>query len=132
MRPAAVLLALTLAGCHSVRTDLSAPCVWRELDAEPVVVVGEDDPLPIVVSDVPDERWAANFLAMAIEETCGRRPDVLVELRGQSARLEKGLFIGNVTANFGEKSCTVNATYALDIAYAYYWRPRLSLQVVGA
>ena len=102
MKPAAVLLTLALlTGCHSLRTDLSAPCVWRELDEEPVVVVGADGKLPIVVSDVPDERWAANFLAMAIEETCGCRPDVLVELKGQSARLTKGLFIGSVTANRG-------------------------------
>ena len=102
MKFAAVLLSLALlAGCHSVRSDLSAPCVWRELDADPVTVADAAVMLPIVVSDAPEDRWAARFLAVALEETCGRRPDVLVERKGQSARLDKGLFIGNVTPNRG-------------------------------
>ena len=103
---------LALAGCAAPRSDLSAPCVWRELDAAPVAVAQGDRLLSIVTSDVPQNRWAAMFLAGAIEETCGRRPDVVVEGKGQRSTLAEGLFVGDVTANAGWESANAGKSPA--------------------
>ena len=101
MRGAAVLLALALIGCRSVQTDLSRPCRWEVLDVSPVPVVTLNSCLPIVTTETPAEKWAADFLASVIEETCGHRPDVFVETAERSASFTNGLFVGNVSANRG-------------------------------
>ena len=90
------LLGLVLSGCVAVRTDLSAPATWTELGGEPVVVVRGEAVLPIVAQDTPECRRAAMFLADILEETCGKRPDVLVVSEGQRCMVEKGLFLGEV------------------------------------
>ena len=97
--PLAVLALLT--GCRTARTDLSAPCVWRELASPPVSVATPGVLLPIVTADSPEERWAADFLASALEETCGRRPTVTVERKNSRSLAERGLFVGGVSANGG-------------------------------
>ena len=89
-----LLLAMGLGGCVAMRSDLSSPATWTELDGEPVAVVRGDAVLPVVAADTPECRWAAMFLADVIEETCGRRPDVLVVAKGQACTVEKGLFLG--------------------------------------
>ena len=101
MRAFAVLLALALIGCRSARTDLHRPCAWTALDASPVSVAASNTCLPIVATDVPEEKWAADFLASVIEATCGLRPRVFVETKGRAERFTKGLFVGGVSANRG-------------------------------
>ena len=96
-----VALAL-LTGCRTTtRTDLSAPCCWQELESPSVAVATPDVLLPIVAADSPEERWAADFLASVLEETCGRRPTVTVERKNGRSRAERGLFVGGVSANDG-------------------------------
>ena len=89
-----LLLGLGLSGCVAVRTDLSAPATWTELGGEPIVVVRGETVLPIVAQDTPECRRAAMFLADILEETCGKRPDVMVVSEGQRCTVEKGLFLG--------------------------------------
>ena len=98
---AATLPAILLAGCLAPRSDLSAPAFCRELDAPPVAVATDLTLLPVVTTDSPRDRSAALFLAGVLEETCGRRPPVLVELSGQRANVTNGIFVGKVTANAG-------------------------------
>lgn len=91
-----VVMILALAGCVGVRCDLSVPQSWQELDDGPIAVSTAEATLPIVTDDTPDDRWAAMFLAETIEETCGRRPDVIVVSKGQRHSLTNALFVGRV------------------------------------
>ena len=59
--------AFILTGCVAVRSDLSAPCAWREFEGESVEIVRNGRTLPIVVDERPENRWAAWFLADTIE-----------------------------------------------------------------
>ena len=99
-----LLLGAGLAGCVAVRTDLSAPATWTELGGEPVVVVRGETVLPIVAQDTPECRRTALFLAGVIEETCGKRPAVMVVSEGQKCMVEKGLFLGKC-GNMGIWEC---------------------------
>ena len=90
-----LLLGALLSGCAATRSDLSAPAAWTGLGGEPVVVVRGETVLPIVAADTPENRWAAAFLAGTMEEMCGKRPDVLVVGKGQTCKVERGLFGGN-------------------------------------
>jgi len=94
----AVCVAL-LTGCRTTFSELSAPVTWQETGAAPVPVATTERTLPILTEDTPRCRWAASHLADVIERTCGRRPDVLVELEGQTNAWTEGLLIGNVFAN---------------------------------
>ena len=89
-----LLFAACLSGCVAMRSDLSAPATWTALEGESIVVVRGDAVLPIVSEDEPVCRQAALFLAGVIEETCGKRPEVLVVGEGQECEVKKGLFVG--------------------------------------
>ena len=95
----AVCLAAALAGCASPRSDLSAPCQWRELGGEAVAVATADVVLPIVTDGKTENRWAAWFLADTVEEMCGRRPPIVV---GAANSITNGLFIGGGSCDAGE------------------------------
>ena len=82
--------AFILTGCVAARSDLSAPCAWREFEGESVEVARGGRALPIVVDERPENRWAAWFLADTIEETCGTRPAILI---GETASVGNGLFV---------------------------------------
>ena len=105
--PFALLGLLPIVGCRLpspsglLAPDLSAPHDLRELPSASVVVSSPDKTLTIVTADAKNDRWAAHFLADAIEETCGRRPDILVECKGQTCSRKEGLFIGDVSPNRG-------------------------------
>ena len=87
---ASTCIAFILTGCVAVRSDLSAPCAWREFDGETVEIVRNGRVLPIVVDERPENRWAAWFLADTIEEMCGTRPPTLV---GETGSVSNGLFV---------------------------------------
>ena len=89
-----------LTGCVATRSDLSLPRTWQELGDEPVVVSTDEVTLPIVSADTKRARAAALFLASTIEETCGRRPDVLVVSKGQTCAVTKGMFVGDEVSKF--------------------------------
>ena len=97
----ALLGVLLLAGCGTVRTDLSAPCERRELASPPVEVVRAGTALDIVAADTPETQWAALFLAQTIRETCGVRPAVYIERPDCPVTNRVALFVGAVTANRG-------------------------------
>ena len=88
-----LLFAALLSGCVAVRSDLSAPAERTPLGGKPVVVARGETVLPVVTDDSPQNRWAATFLADTIEEAFGRRPKIIVEKDGETAGVEKGLFL---------------------------------------
>lgn len=108
--PLLILAVMVLSGCRNGRTwgDLSEPVLCSFQEGEPVDVATELTVLPIITEDSPDCRWAAMYLAQTIEETCGRKPKVLVERPGQDAAVTNGLFVGNVRAN-GYFPCPLSA-----------------------
>ena len=83
-------IAFILTGCVAERSDLSAPCVWREFEGESVEITRNGRMLPIIVDERPENRWAAWFLADTIEEMCGLRPPTLV---GDTDSVSNGLFV---------------------------------------
>ena len=104
MRSRMVASALALGaavGCRAPRmgADLGEPREWRSTDAAPVAVADGESLLPVVTADTPRDRWAALFLAKTVEETCGRRPDVWVEMPGQVFQGTAAFFVGDVSAN---------------------------------
>ena len=90
----AIALVLLLTGCVSTPRDLTKPCSWRESGGRPVAVAASEGALPIFVADTPANRVAADFLAVTIEEICGRRPDVCVIPSGREMPAQEGLFVG--------------------------------------
>ena len=104
-----LLLGLGLSGCASVRTDLSAPATWSELDGESVVVVRGDTVLPIVTESTARSCWAAMFLADIIEEMCGKRPDVMSVEKGQPCTVEKAMFVGEAGSQTEQAEATPDA-----------------------
>ncbi len=91
--------AALFAGCRTARNELSAPVLWHETATATVEVATAKRLLPILVEDTQQARWAASYLADVIERTCGRKPDVFVELKGQTNAWTEGLFIGGVSPN---------------------------------
>ena len=81
--------------------DLSVPHEFLELPSTSVTVASPDKTLTIVTADTKEDRWAAYYLADAIEATCGRRPDILVALKDQVCPQKEGLFIGDIVPNRG-------------------------------
>jgi len=106
---AGAALSLALAGCWTVRSDLSVPAEETVLATAPVIVSTETMTLPIVAEDTPANRQAALFLARAIEETCGRRPSVLVVPKGQACDKREALFVGGPSEGLGEEGFRVVA-----------------------
>ena len=104
-----LLLGLGLSGCASMRTDLSAPATWSELDGESVVVVRGDAVLPIVTESTARSCWAAMFLADVIEEMCGKRPDVMSVEKGQPCTVEKAMFVGEAGSQTEQAEATPDA-----------------------
>ena len=96
--------AFILTGCVAVRSDLSAPCAWREFEGESVEIVRNGRALPIVVDERPENRWAAWFLADTIEEMCGTRPPTLV---GGAACVSNALFVCSGDASADDENFRV-------------------------
>ena len=94
-----VFFAAGLVGCVATRSDLSAPCLWQEIENETVAVATVDRMLPIVTDEKSENRWAAWFLADTIEEMCGRRPPIVA---GAVGSITNGLFVGVGNCDAGD------------------------------
>ena len=98
--------------------DLTPPAVFSKTDEPPVAIVRNGEALmPIVTDAEPQNVAAARELASVINSISGVRPAIIREAKGQSAGVDRAIFIGDVSkSRFSGLSAPTNHPEAFRVA----------------